>query len=411
MTLSQRIDLGIYRVVERRPGHEWYQTRITEFARQISQDQEGLDVPSSKLVHCLTRLHSEDLVDLQTYPPGSRTPYPFEGEGDQTFFDRDFQVQVTSKGHPYFEELEEKLNQEDESSNLQPLIFVSCGQYSEQERRLGLEITSLIENSTDYRAYFAEKQEDLEGLSRNIFGALNKCVGFVAVMHHRGDVQTPSGHHQRASVWIEQEIAITAFLRQVLDREIEVAVYFQEGIRREGVREQLILNPTPFSKDDEVLADLRAKIAAGKFRPRSSPDTVGLSAELDWHFSRNPPDPKEHRYELIVWIKNTGSDPIDDYWFDLEFPRAAIVDSVTIGGEDEHRGTETHRFFRGTGRKLMQKLYPEDRIKAISGLPYRMTDDLLDNSDVLHQTVRLTLNAPGKVPKRIEKPFKELQDF
>jgi hypothetical protein len=103
-------------------------------------------------------------------------------------------------------------------------------------------------------------ESSLEGLSKNIFGALLDCVGFVAVMHHRGLVKTPGGQYVRGSVWIEQEIAIAAFLTETQGRDIPVVLYLQEGIVLEGVRQQLHLNPFIFSKNEEVLSDFRQRI-------------------------------------------------------------------------------------------------------------------------------------------------------
>ena len=59
-------------------------------------------------------------------------------------------------------------------------------------------------------------------------------IGFIAIMHHRGTV---TGHDRtitRASVWIEQEIAIAAFMGQVLKRPLRSASYCQKGIQRIG---------------------------------------------------------------------------------------------------------------------------------------------------------------------------------
>jgi hypothetical protein len=61
----------------------------------------------------------------------------------------------------------------------------------------------------------------------------------------------------RASVWIEQEIAIAAFMNQILQRGLRVKAYIHESIGLEGLREQVLLNPTRFSKNQEVLNDLR----------------------------------------------------------------------------------------------------------------------------------------------------------
>lgn len=62
-------------------------------------------------------------------------------------------------------------------------------------------------------------------------------------MHPRGQVEGLGGNrHTRASVWIEQEIAIAAFLTATRNRDIPVLLYIQRGIKWEGVREQLSVN-------------------------------------------------------------------------------------------------------------------------------------------------------------------------
>src|SRR6266849_3328219 len=102
-------------------------------------------------------------------------------------------------------------------SSEKPIIFVSCGQVTDQERELGRSVCKLVEELTSYSPYFAESQTSLEGLTKNILGALDRAAGLIAIMHPRGSVTFPGGHTQtRASVWIEQEIAIAAFMTQVL---------------------------------------------------------------------------------------------------------------------------------------------------------------------------------------------------
>ncbi len=41
----------------------------------------------------------------------------------------------------------------------------------------------------------------------------------------------------------------------------------QEGIKREGVRDFLILNTVEFKNDSEVLADFEERIKDGRFKP------------------------------------------------------------------------------------------------------------------------------------------------
>lgn len=141
------------------------------------------------------------------------------------------------------------------------IIFLSCGQYTEAERALGRQIKEMLERAGAPEVYFADNQSTLEALTNNILGALNGCVGFIGVMHHRGSVTTPERNIIRASVWIEQEIAIAAFIQQILGRKIEVQLYVQDGIAREGMRDKLLLNATPFKKDHEVVDHLRGDIS------------------------------------------------------------------------------------------------------------------------------------------------------
>src|SRR6266478_2474242 len=113
-----------------------------------------------------------------------------------------------------------------------PLVFVSCGQFTEAERKLGNDISVLIaELRPDLEPYFAQNQSSVEGLSSNILRALHEAAGFICIMHQRGDVVQGGGRVSiRGSVWIEQEIAIVALMTHVLDRQIPVLFYVQKGV-------------------------------------------------------------------------------------------------------------------------------------------------------------------------------------
>ena len=82
----------------------------------------------------------------------------------------------------------------------QGLVFISCGQYTPEEIKLGQDLAAAIDDETDFNGYFAQNETSLEGLSRNIFGALRSCAGSVAVMHNRGTVKTLHETHTRGSV-------------------------------------------------------------------------------------------------------------------------------------------------------------------------------------------------------------------
>ena len=137
------------------------------------------------------------------------------------------------------------------------VVFISCGQVTEEEKNLGIAIAQMVEQLTPFQAYLAQNQSSLEGLTQNILKALNRCVGLIVVMHPRGKVSgIPHHQHIRASVWIEQEIAIAAFLTQVLHRDVKVAAFVHKDVYREGMRDELQLNPVVFENSDEVLVNL-----------------------------------------------------------------------------------------------------------------------------------------------------------
>jgi hypothetical protein len=138
-----------------------------------------------------------------------------------------------------------------------PVIFISCGQSTEAEKALGHRVREMVDASEVFRGYFAENQSSFQGVTRNIFAQLYECFGLICVMHERGKVSSLHGAPTtRASVWIEQEIAIAAFLAEVLDRDVKTRVYIKKGIDREGVRDKVIINPKEFDHEAEVLADL-----------------------------------------------------------------------------------------------------------------------------------------------------------
>lgn len=163
-------------------------------------------------------------------------------------------IRLTSNGWKFLEEPSENTDADE------GLIFISCGQFTDEERSLGQALADAVNELTPYQGYFAQNESSLEGVSRNIFGALSKCRGLVAVMHHRGNVSTPQGPRLRGSVWIEQEIAIAAFVKQTQGRDMPVVLYLQEGISLEGVRQQLHLNPVTFRNSQEVLNHFRRRM-------------------------------------------------------------------------------------------------------------------------------------------------------
>jgi hypothetical protein len=141
-------------------------------------------------------------------------------------------------------------------------VFISCGQSTARERELGQRVRALVEKLTLFEGYFAQDQSSLESLTANILHRLYESVGLIVIMHHRGKIE--GWEINRASVWVEQEVAIAAFMEEVLGRRLHAALFIEEGISLEGVRNYIIFNATSFTTDDQVLEKLQTILPTWK---------------------------------------------------------------------------------------------------------------------------------------------------
>jgi len=285
------------------------------------------------------------------------------------------------------------------------IVFVSCGQSSPQERQLGKSIAELIRARTPYEGYFAQNQATFEGFVQNILGAMNRSVAFVGVMHHRGEVNTMTDVRVRASVWIEQEIAVAAFIEQVMGRKVPVRLYVQNGIHREGMREQLLLNPISFEENEEVLKDLASFLSNwASLAPLRSGRSLNASVSFETRRRENA----IHYYTLEVRIENDGEETINDFRIDLLFPRRYLQPG-TYGLEEPQRSNDKYICLRATQRSQQKVLYPEDSL--IINLDYVVTSNIFHSDDAFHEDVTVTLSGDGMRPKSIKKSMRELQAF
>ena len=286
----------------------------------------------------------------------------------------------------------------------QPTVFVSCGQVTAEERQLGIDICILVSRLTSLTPYFAENQTSFEGVSRNILRALGNSVAFIGVMHHRGRVATPDGEIVRASVWIEQEIAIAAFMTEFLQKKLHVRLYAQRGINREGIRDKLLLNPIPFDTHEEVLADLTLELPKW-----GAADAGPLEIQLRYDVVRQ--EPKRHDYRLDVKLWNRGAEAVRDFCVDVEFPNAFLEQNTTSAMEVPGSRAHTHRVLRATERHHAGAvLYPGDCLRVMI-VDYFVTHDLFLKEKAFDQTIRVTYSASGIRPRVVDKPIREFQRF
>lgn len=289
-----------------------------------------------------------------------------------------------------------------------PLIFVSCGQYAQSERDLGRKICKLIEDCRpDVQAYFAQNESTVDGLSRNILGALHEAAGFVCVMHQRGRVFRGSEEVAvRGSVWIEQEIAIVTFMRHALDREIPVLFYVQEDVSMEGIRTVLHLNPlAAFAEESAVIEDLRKRLPGIKFTRYAEYD---LQPVISYRADNRGCD--RHDYTLIATVKNTGRQTVTDFRLEVHFPRRFLEGSPgNFAAVDSHCCTRTHWCFVADQTRLQGRpLYSGQEMSSNMTIPYHVDDSL---EDYLGDKISVKLYSGNMRPLVREYEIREFQEF
>ena len=249
-------------------------------------------------------------------------------------------------------------------NQLDQIVFISCGQRTQEEKRLGQQIGQLVRNLTPFKPYFAENQASLEGLTSHIFNALRRAAGFIAVLHRRGFVSLEATGEgpalTRASVWVEQEIAIAAFLRQSMGIPIEVMGFIEKGIALEGVRQYVLMNPIEFERNDEVLLRLQETLPSWSQSTMPQSSLRVMIDQIPWN--RNW---QGYRYDkLRVAVKNDGGEPIGNYFVEIECPKKLLEPSTTYNWLEKERTTEEIAFFRivanDTRRGGPPTIYPND---------------------------------------------------
>jgi hypothetical protein len=84
----------------------------------------------------------------------------------------------------------------------------------------------------------------------------------------------------RASVWIEQEIAIATYIQRVEKRPLPIIAFKHVTVGREGLRDLLQLNPIEFTHESEVLARLPERLKDWRDLPRSNHAEPVLFADV-----------------------------------------------------------------------------------------------------------------------------------
>lgn len=205
-----------------------------------------------------------------------------------------------------------------------PRIFISCGQWTEGEKFLGKYIADQVKQLTDFEPFYAENVQDLNGLDHNILNALHECFALIVVMHPRGKITRPDGSVvNRASVWIEQEIAIATYIQRVEKRDIPIIAFAHRDIGREGIRDVLHLNPIPFTRDAEVMAAVTEQLA--KWKGALFHQTRDISLQLK--ATNLSPRDGHNTKSLAVSVSNDTDDRIETYDLKVSIPEEFLKHS------------------------------------------------------------------------------------
>ncbi len=147
------------------------------------------------------------------------------------------------------------------------LIFVSCGQITEDEKSLGKLVKDAIEATPGFEAYFAETVQDLETLGHHVLDGIQQCAGAIVVLQDRGVVTHSDGTEwgHRSSVWVNQEVAILAYRQLSESKKIPILAFVDPSVKLEGAMTSLIINPKPLPSRADVADSVEAWLATTDF--------------------------------------------------------------------------------------------------------------------------------------------------
>ena len=128
------------------------------------------------------------------------------------------------------------------------LIFVSCGQLTDAEKRLGHAVQEAIDSHSGFKAYFAESVQSLATLGNHVFDGLRRSSCAVVLLHARDE--------GRSSMWINQELAVLAYRQYFESAEIPILVFKEESVKLEGAMTAFIVNAKPLAGEDAVIAEV-----------------------------------------------------------------------------------------------------------------------------------------------------------
>lgn len=155
-------------------------------------------------------------------------------------------------------------------------IFLSCGQASEEERKVAKEIKDWLEDPTQgFKVYIAIEAQSINDINNEIIQNLEDSDYFIFIDFKREQVIKPNGKEIfRGSLFTNQELALAYWL------DFEKALFLQqEGIELEGMSRYLLSNAEKFVELNEILAKVKTQIKKREWTPSYSRHLVATSIE------------------------------------------------------------------------------------------------------------------------------------
>src|SRR5438105_1747575 len=119
-----------------------------------------------------------------------------------------------------------------------PDSFISCGQKTEEEKKIGIELVSYF-TKHGFEPYFAEEVHNPLGLTQSIYNNLRTSEYFVCVNFERED-------SEYGSLFVQQEIAIASY------NELPLVAFHQPGVKLSGVAKYLHVNSIKFNNFHDI---------------------------------------------------------------------------------------------------------------------------------------------------------------
>ena len=196
----------------------------------------------------------------------------------------------------------------------------------------------------------------------------------------------------------------------MLGKQIKVAAYAHRLVANEGMRRQLLINPKPFTTNQEVISHLEDVLPT--WGPIAEPPSK-LGLQIDIEYEKIKIKSERHDYRLLVLVTNNSSRTFELGHIDVEFPSDLAVSPEEHPMHDPDRSNSLTIFFRAKREDLPEKYYPGDKKVGLK-IDYFVDQDIFENrGQLFDRTVKATGYSLDDIepPLMAEKPIAQLQIF